>query len=101
MDAEELIKNLKLEEAIYIKISKNKNKSNVLKSPIAPGKIEEIFIDNWKLFKENEIIKIHAGKGTLALDGERRIEFNYLNNPSIKINSEGPLCLEIKEILSN
>ena len=94
-------KNLKLEEAIYIKISKNKNKSNVLKSPIAPGKIEEIFIDNWKLFKENEIIKIQTNKGTLALDGERRLEFNKLNKPVIKINKEGPLCLKIKEILSN
>ena len=64
-------------------------------------KIEEIFIDNWKLFKENEIIKIQTNKGTLALDGERRLEFNKLNKPVIKINKEGPLCLKIKEILSN
>tara|TARA_Y100001958_G_scaffold136983_1_gene109184 strand:- start:18644 stop:19612 length:969 start_codon:yes stop_codon:yes gene_type:complete len=96
-----LIKNLKSEEAIYIKISKNKNKSKILKSPIAPGKIEEIFIDNWKLFKEDEIIKIQTNKGTLALDGERRLEFNNLTKPFVKINKEGPLCLKIKEILSN
>ncbi len=97
-----LAKNLKSDESIYVKISKNKNKSNLsLHSPIAPGKIEEIFVDNWKLFKKNEIIRIQTHKGTLALDGERRLEFDHLKKPNIKINNDGPICLNIKEILSN
>ena len=70
-------------------------------SPIAPGKIEEIFIDNWKLFKKSEIIKIQTTKGTLALDGERRLEFNDKNKANIKINYNGPECLKSEEILSN
>ena len=96
-----LAKNLKSDESIYVKISKNKSKSNLrIHSPIAPGRIEEIFVDNWKLFKKNEIIRIQTDKGTLALDGERRLEFDYLKKPNIKINNDGPTCLNIKEILS-
>jgi hypothetical protein len=97
-----LTKNLKFEESIYIKISKNKNSSKIkFYSPIAPGKIEEIFIDNWKLFKKGEIIKIKTIKGTLALDGERRLEFSDKNKAYIKINYNGPKCLKSEEILSN
>ena len=97
-----LVKNLKSEESIYIKISKNKNNSKIkFQSPIAPGKIEEIFIDNWKLFKKSEIIKIQTNKGTLALDGERRLEFSGKNKANIRINNNGPTCLKIGEILSN
>ena len=97
-----LVKNLKSEESIYIKISKNKNNSKIkFQSPIAPGKIEEIFIDNWKLFKKSEIIKIQTTKGTLALDGERRLEFSDKNKANIRINNNGPTCLKIGEILSN
>ena len=97
-----LKKNLKFEESIYIKISKNKNNSKIkFYSPIAPGKIEEIFIDNWKLFKKSEIIKIQTIKGTLALDGERRLEFSDKNKANIKINYNGPECLKSEEILSN
>ena len=97
-----LIKNLQHDESVYVKISENKNNSqNKFFSPIAPGKIEKIFVDNWKLFKKNEIIKIQTKKGTLALDGERRLEFSNKNNPSVKINYKGPTCLNIKEILSS
>ena len=97
-----LVKNLKSEESIYIKISKNKNNSKIkFQSPIAPGKIEEIFIDNWKLFKKSEINKIQTNKGTLALDGERRLEFSDKNKANIRINNNGPTCLKIGEILSN
>ena len=41
---------------------------------------------NWKLFKKSEIIKIQTIKGTLALDGERRLEFSDKNKANIRIN---------------
>ena len=87
--------------SMYIDISNDQKKcSKKIYAPIAPGKIEEILINNWKLFKKNEIINIRLKKGTLALDGERRIEFSD-NNVNIRINHNGPKCLKIKEILSN
>ena len=60
-----LAKNLKSDESIYVKISKNKSKSNLrIHSPIAPGKIEEIFIDIGNYLKkmkllESKPIKVH------------------------------------------
>ena len=51
--------------------------------------------------KKMKLLKIETTKGTLALDGERRLEFSFKNKANIKINYKGPECLKLEEILSN
>ena len=69
-------------------------------SAIAPGKIEEIEIQGWKEFDNNNEIGVKLSSGTVALDGERTIEFSSSQKISVKLNIEGPYCLKVKEILS-
>ena len=61
---------------------------------VAFGNYHEFYISvpyiNWKLFKKSEIIKIQTTKGTLALDGERRLEFSDKNKACLLYTSPSP-----------
>jgi predicted polyphosphate/ATP-dependent NAD kinase len=94
-------KDLSLNEAIHISLGQNDygNPQKIL-SAIAPGKIEEIEILGWKEFDDNKKISVKLSSGTVALDGERTIEFNSSQKISVKLNIDGPNCLKVKEILS-
>ena len=96
-----LKKDLDFNEGVHISLGENDygNPQKII-SAIAPGKIEEIEILGWKKFDNNKNISIKLSSGTVALDGERTIEFNSSQKISVKLNIDGPYCLKVKEILS-
>ena len=47
-----------------------------VEAPIAPGLITEINVDSCRPLRLGELKSIRIPKGTLALDGEKEIEFN-------------------------
>ena len=96
-----LKKDLDFNKGIHITLGENDyNNPQKIMSAIAPGKIEEIEIQGWKEFDNNNEIGVKLSSGTVALDGERTIEFSSSQKISVKLNIEGPYCLKVKEILS-
>ncbi|MAV14924.1 MAG: hypothetical protein CL705_03595 [Chloroflexi bacterium] len=94
-------KGLSFNRGVHISLGQNDygNPKKIM-SAIAPGKIEEIEILGWKEFSDNKKISVKLSSGTVALDGERTIEFNPSQKISVKLNIDGPYCLKVKEILS-
>ncbi len=94
-------KDLSFNQGIHISLGQNdySNPQKIM-SAIAPGKIEEIEILGWEEFDNNKNISVKLSSGTVALDGERTIEFNSSQKISVKLNIDGPYCLKVKEILS-
>ena len=94
-------KDLSFNRGVHISLGQNdySNPKKIM-SAIAPGKIEEIEILGWKEFSDNKKISVKLSSGTVALDGERTIEFNPSQKISVKLNIDGPYCLKVKEILS-
>ena len=94
-------KDLSFNRGVHISLGQNDygNPKKIM-SAIAPGKIEEIEILGWKEFSDNKKISVKLSSGTVALDGERTIEFNPSQKISVKLNIDGPYCLKVKEILS-
>ena len=81
----------------------NKNSKNsqiLVNSPIAPGKIIQSKINQWKELVPGEMVKIRKEFRTIALDGERTIEIGSNDKIEISLSSNGPLVLDVKKILS-
>jgi hypothetical protein len=89
-------------QGVYINLQKSliNKKPTKITAPIAPGKIEEISVSTWKLFNLSDSNAVKLKKGTIALDGERSIEFGSSDRVSVKLNSEGPKSLLVEKILS-
>ena len=88
-----------INQGIYINFNDSRSPM-IIKAPIAPGKIEEVLINKWKIFDSNDLIEIALKSGTIALDGERTIEFSTSEKASVKLNLNGPISLIVEKILS-
>ena len=90
------------EKGLHLSFTNGSVKKNgiIVNSPIAPGKIIQSKVKNWKELIPGEKIKIKGEYGTIALDGERTIEIGLNNKIEINLSLEGPLVLDVKKILS-
>lgn len=67
--------------------------------PIAPGLMEPVGIIDLQEIHPNEICALETAKGTIALDGERSVEFNCVERPHVRLGLEGPLTVDIDRVM--
>ena len=88
-----------INQCVYINFNDSRS-PKIVKAPIAPGKIEEVLVNKWEVFDSNNLTEVALKSGTIALDGERTIEFSTSEKPSVKLNLKGPISLIVEKILS-
>lgn len=80
-------------------INVNTNGSTVL-APVAAGVLEPIAIDEPVIIGfDDEFVYIANDSGTIALDGEREIEFSKGQSFTFKINRNGPYHVDVVKAL--
>lgn len=70
-----------------------------LLAPIAPGLMEYISISSAERLEPNQPIDIDAGTGTVALDGEREIEFTPDSRVTVELDLNGPFTITVEPTL--
>jgi predicted polyphosphate/ATP-dependent NAD kinase len=70
-----------------------------LNAPIAPGLIKRIPIGSVEALPVGEKIAVTAESGTIALDGEREIEFARGEHPFVWLDRRGPLTVDVNKTL--
>jgi predicted polyphosphate/ATP-dependent NAD kinase len=70
-----------------------------LSAPIAPGLIRNMPIGSVRSLPLGQQIPIDADYGTIALDGEREIEFTAGDNPCLSLDMGGPLTVDVRKTL--
>lgn len=68
-------------------------------APIAPGLMAPIGVAGMHEIKRGEIQTLAAGRGTVALDGEREIEFGEQDTLKVWLDSQGPLVVDISKTM--
>lgn len=68
-------------------------------APIAPGLMAPVGITAMKEIKRGEIQTVAAGCGTIALDGEREIEFCGQDVIRVWLDGNGPLVVDISKAM--
>jgi predicted polyphosphate/ATP-dependent NAD kinase len=77
----------------------HENPVSWLSAPIAPGLIRNMPIGSIHPIQMGERIPIDAAYGTIALDGEREIEFTARDNTWLSLDRNGPLTVDIRKTL--
>ena len=70
-----------------------------LSAPIAPGIIKRMPIHSVEPMPPGKKFAIRAKCGTIALDGEREIEFTAKDHPLVWLDREGPLTVDVHKTL--
>lgn len=64
-------------------------------APIAPGMLETIAVERFEIMQPGVSYPVHAERGSIALDGEREIEFHRGQFPRVTLELEGPPTLNV------
>jgi len=70
-------------------------------APIAPGLIAPVGVADVKEICQKEIWNLETSTGTIALDGEREIEFNVSDRPKVWLEMDGPITIDINRVMKN
>ena len=85
------------DQGLYIRIGENNLK---VSAAIAPGLISEVGIDEYRVLKLKDRVKINVDQlSIIALDGEREVEILPQDEVEIELCRDGPRVVKIKETL--
>ena len=88
-----------LDEGLEIMMEPSSTNGIKVEAPIAPGLITEINVDSCRPLRLGEPKSIQIPKGTLALDGEKEIEFNAEDQVKITLDPLGPWSINVDKIM--
>lgn len=64
-------------------------------APIAPGLLARIRVAGFAQIPAGKTLGVSSGSGTVALDGEREIEFGPQDRISVRLDLEGPRTIDV------
>jgi hypothetical protein len=68
-------------------------------APIAPGRVERVFMRTCERFEVGVWMPLDTEHGTLAFDGEREIELERGDRYAIALDWDGPLTVDVERTL--
>ncbi|MPQ55004.1 hypothetical protein, partial [Citrobacter telavivensis] len=72
-----------------------------LLAPLAPGLLQGCGITASGALTPGVAHRLSLASGTLALDGEREIEFAAHDTPTITLDAQGPLTVDVEAVLAH
>ena len=73
----------------------------VVRAPIAPGLVADVGVHDWQPLTAGTTHRVRAGRGVIAVDGEREIEFRAADPaPAVRLRSDGPWCVDVTAVLA-
>lgn len=69
-------------------------------APIAPGLVREVGVASIETLEPGRPRALETAAGTLALDGEREVEFSDGARPSVAVDLQGPLTVDVPATLA-
>lgn len=68
---------------------------------IAPGLVAEVGVHEYGRLAPHEPVCISGRRGTIALDGEREIEFDTGSRVEVRLDLQGPLTIDVAATLNH
>jgi len=72
----------------------------VVTAAIAPGMFADVPISGISEMAPGEVFSIETSPGLIALDGEREVEISSGSHAGIRLNTEGPLVIDVHKTMS-
>ena len=82
--------------AIYVKIGGGKLK---VKAPIAPGIVDTIKIEEYRILNLNDEVIVEVTPCLIAVDGEREVYIHKGEHVKMRLTNNGPWIVDVEETL--
>lgn len=69
--------------------------------PIAPGLMGDVGIREYARLPQGQRVTLESRSGTIALDGEREIEFDRGQRVDIELDPQGPLTIDVAAVMQH
>lgn len=70
-------------------------------APIAPGLVSDVGVRDYARLDVRRPVTLEGRSGTIALDGEREIEFDVTNRIEVELDLHGPLTVDVAAVLAH
>ena len=84
---------------LYVRLAPPGDADTVLTVPLAPGLIAPVGVVESRRVEPGESVELEPKVGSLALDGEREIEMGSQNEAKVRLESNGPLTINVGEVM--
>jgi hypothetical protein len=69
-------------------------------APIAPGLILPVGVGEIEPMHPGSVHAVDAEAGVIAVDGERELTFGPGDQPSVRLRTDGPRCVDVPAVLA-
>ena len=80
---------------LHVRFTHPENTETVLNVPLAPGLVVPMGVSEYHHVEPGELVALESISGSLALDGEREIEFGKEDRATVFLDSDGPLTVDV------
>ena len=84
---------------LHIRLCPPDSAETVLTVPLAPGLVVPVGVEGFSRISPGEKIELEQRTGSVALDGEREIEVSLRDEVEVRLDTEGPLTIDIGEAM--
>jgi predicted polyphosphate/ATP-dependent NAD kinase len=84
---------------LHIRLTDPEEAETVLTVPLAPGLVVPVGVAETKRLEPGEAVSIAPTSGSLALDGEREIELGPDDRVEVRLDTDGPLTIDVEEVM--
>ncbi len=85
---------------LRINLAPPKRAKVTLQCPIAPGLILPVGIEDVQELRCGESHPLRLGQGTIALDGEREVEFANGRRVAVRLDDRGPYTIDVDRVMT-
>jgi predicted polyphosphate/ATP-dependent NAD kinase len=69
-------------------------------APIAPGRVVPVGVRDIEPVLPGPVYPVDARAGVIAVDGERELTFEPGEQPTVRLRTDGPRCLDVAAVLA-
>ncbi len=67
---------------------------------LAPGLVTWVSVSAYRWLALDDVVRLQSGTGTVALDGEREIEFSAESGVEVRLRADGPVVVDVPAALT-
>jgi predicted polyphosphate/ATP-dependent NAD kinase len=87
------------QHGLHVRLIGPKEADTVLTVPLAPGLVVPVGVAEKKRIEPGEVVRLKPAPGSLALDGEREIELRHDDHVEVRLDTGGPLTIDVEETM--
>lgn len=84
---------------LHVRLAPPEGARIVLTAPLAPGLVVPVGVQEVSWVDPGEAVVLEPGVGSVALDGEREIEVGPSDEVEVRLDSDGPLTIDVGEAM--